>query len=114
MRHKKTSLQSSVAEFHVVLSLSHDLMLGFDWLHICNPHINWWAYTLLIKTPGRHCLLAGLPCNSIEHVEPASFDSIYKEVDYSVVAWFTLVHPVEPPNAMGAFGTLSGGESGDT
>ena len=37
-----------------------------------------------------------------------------KEVDYSAVAWFTPIHPVESPDAMGACGILAGGESGDT
>ena len=69
---------------------------------------------LLVKVPGGHCFLAGLPCNSILHIELASLDSVCKEVDHSSVAWFTLVHPVElSPNAMGACGTLAGGESGD-
>ena len=106
---------SVVVECHIVLSLSHDIMLGFDWLHTCNPHIDWEACTLLVKVPGGHCLLVGLPCTLYyAHVELASLNSIVcKEVDCSTVAWLTLVHPVEPPNAMGACGTLAGWESRD-
>ena len=87
---------SAVVECHIVESLYHDIIvLGFDWLCTCNPHIDWWACTLLVKIPGRKCLLAGLPCNSIEHVELASLDSVCKDVDHDAVAWFTLVRPVE-------------------
>ena len=39
--------------------------------------------------------------------------SVCKEVDCGAVACFTLVLPVEPPNAMGAYSTLAGVESGD-
>ena len=42
------------------------------------------------------------------HAELDSLDSVCKEV-----ALFTLIHLVESPNAMGACGTLAGGESGD-
>ena len=88
-------------------------MLGFDWLCTCNPHTHWWVSILLIKLPCGHRLLAGLPFNSIAHVELNFLDSICKEVAHSVVAWFTLVCPIELPNAMGAWTTLSGRESGD-
>ena len=47
------------------------------------------------------------------HVELTSLDSACKEVDHGAIAWFTLVHPVEPPDAMGACGTFAGGESGN-
>ena len=103
---------SAVDECHVVLSLSHDIVLGFDWLCTCNPYIDWWARTLLVKVPVGYHLLTGLPCNSLEHSELASLDSIFKEIGHGTVVWFTLVHPVEPLDAMGACGTLAGGESG--
>ena len=48
------------------------------------------------------------------HVKLASLDSIYKELDHGAVAWFTLVHLVEPPDAMGACSTLAGREPRDT
>ena len=66
-----------------------------------------------VKVPGGHCLLAGLPCISAAHIELVSLDSICKEVDCVAVAWFTLICPVASPDAMGACGTLAGGESGD-
>ena len=47
------------------------------------------------------------------HVELASLDSICKEIDHGTVAYYILVCPVEPLDAMGACGTLAGGESGD-
>ena len=100
-------------ECHVFSSLSHDIVLGFYWLHAYSPCIDWWACTLLVKVPSGHCLLAALTCNYIVHIELASLDSIFKEVDDGVVAWFTLICPTEPPDAIGACGTLSGGESGD-
>ena len=40
-------------------------------------------------------------------------DPIFKEVDHSAIAWFTLVYPVEPLDAMRVYGTLAGGESRD-
>ena len=88
-------------------------MLRFDWLCTCNPHIDWWAYTLLVKVPSGHHLLAGLPCNSIVYIELVSLDSVCREVDYDAVAWFALVDVVEPPDAIGACSTLSGWEYGD-
>ena len=102
----------AVAEYHIVLSLSEDIMLRFDWIRTCEPHIDWWACTLSVSVPSGHHLLAGLPCNSILLVELTSLDSVCKEVDHGAVTWFTLSHLVEPPNAMGACGTLAGGESG--
>ena len=71
-------------------------------------------YILSVKVPGGHHLLADLPCNSAAQVELASLDSFSKEVDHNAVAWFTLIHPVESPDAMGAYGTLAGGEPRDT
>ena len=100
---------SDIVECHVVSSLSHDIVLGFDWLCICNPHINWQACTLFVQVPGGPRLLAGLPCDSIAHVELVSLDSVCKEVDFDAIAWFTLIHPVEFPDAMGACGTLASG-----
>ena len=88
-------------------------MLGFDWFCTFNPHFNWWACTFLVKIPGRHHIPAGVSCNSIERVEPASLDSICKEVNHGVIAWFMLVHLVEPPDSIGACNTLARGESGD-
>ena len=67
-----------------------------------------------IQIPGGHHILAGLPCDSIVHIELASLDSVFKEVDHGAVAWFTIICPVESPDAMGACDTLAGGESGDT
>ena len=46
------------------------------------------------------------------HVELAFLDSIFKEVDCGAVACFTLISLLESPDAMGAYGTLTGGESG--
>ena len=66
-----------------------------------------------IKVPGGYHLPADLPCNSIVHVELAFLNSICKEGDCGAVAWYTLVHLVEPPDAMGACGTLIGGKSGE-
>ena len=77
------------------------------------PPFDWWVCILSVKIPGEHYLLAVLPCNSIVHVEFASLDSICKEVDHGVVAWFILICPVASLNVMGACGTLAGGESGD-
>ena len=105
---------SAIVECHIVSYLSHDIMLGFDWLCTCNPHIDCQACTFSVKVPGRHCLLAGLPCNSVVHIELASLDSIYKEVDHGAVVWFMLIHPVESLDAIGACGTLAGRGSGDT
>ena len=68
---------------------------------------------LLVKVPGGHCLLAGLPCNSIVYIELSFLESIFKEVDRGSVAWFTLVHLVEPTDAMGACSTLVGREFRD-
>ena len=68
----------------------------------------------MVKVPGGHHLLAGLPCDSIAHVELAYLNSVCKEVDCGAVAWFTLFFPVESLDAIGAYGPLSGGESGDT
>ena len=104
---------SAVVEFHIVLFLSHDIVLGFDWLHTCNPPIDWWACTLLVKVPGGHHILAGLPCESIVHIELTALDSVCKEVDHGAAAWFIPVHLVEPPDAMGACNTLASGVSGD-
>ena len=66
-----------------------------------------------VQVPGGPCFLAGLPCDSIMHGELASLDSVFKEVDCGAIACFTLVSPLESPDAMGACGTLAGGESGD-
>ena len=66
-----------------------------------------------IQVPGRHCLLAGLPCDSITYVELASLDSVCKVVARGAVAWFTLVHLVESPDTIGAYGTFAGRESGN-
>ena len=77
---------SAVVEFHIISSLSHDIVLRFDWFHTCNLHINWWACTLPVKVPGGHHLLAGLPCNSIVHIEFAYLDSVFKEVDRGTIA----------------------------
>ena len=57
--------------------------------------------------------MAGLPCNSIAHVELASLDSVCEEVSRGAFACLTLFCLVEPPDAMGACGILSGRESGD-
>ena len=102
-----------MVEYHIVWSLFHGIVLGFIWLHTCNPHIDCLACTLSVKVPGRLCILAGLPCTTIAHVEIASLDSIYKEVDHGSAAWFTIIHLVETPDAMRACGTFSGGESRD-
>ena len=67
----------------------------------------------MVRIPSGHCLLAGLSCNSIIHIELALLNSVFKDVDHGSVAWFTLVCLVEPLDAMGACGTLAGGESGD-
>ena len=32
---------SAVIECHIISSLSHDIMLGFDFFGTCNPHIDW-------------------------------------------------------------------------
>ena len=101
----------ALVKYCSVLSLSHDTVLRFDWLRTCNPHINWWACTLLVIVPGGHYIPIGLPCNYIVHVELAFLDSVYKEVDCDTVARFTLVHLVEPPDAMEACGTLARGKS---
>ena len=105
---------SAVAKYNIVSYLSHDIVRGFDWLRTFKPLINWWACTLSIKVPSGHHLPAGLPCNSTSHVKVASLDSICKEVDRALAAWFILFHLVEPPDGMGACGTLVSGESGDT
>ena len=47
------------------------------------------------------------------HIKFSSLDSIIREVDHGAIAWFILVYPVDPPDAMGACGTLAGGESED-
>ena len=104
---------SAVVECYIVSSLSHDIVLGFYWLRTCNPHINWWASITSVKLPGGHYLLAGLPCNSIAHVEFAFLDSICKKVDCGAIAWLILICLVESPDAIGACGTLAGGEFGD-
>ena len=96
-------------ECHIFLSISHDIILGFDWLCTCNTHIDFWACILSVQVPGGHCLLDGLPCDSIAHIELASFDSVLKEIDHSAVAWYTIICLVEPLNAIGACGTLAGG-----
>ena len=105
---------SDVVEFHIISCQSHDIVLGFNWLHTYSPHINWWACTLSVKIPGRHCLMVGLTCNSIAHVELTSLDSIFNKVDHVSVAWLRFIHPVVPPDAMGICSTLAGGECGDT
>ena len=66
-----------------------------------------------VKVPSRHHILAALPCNSIIHIELAYLDSFCKVFDHGAVAWFTLVYPVEPLDAMGICGTIASGESGD-
>ena len=104
---------SAVVECHIVSYLFHNIVLGFDWLRICNAHINWWACILSVKVPGGHYLLACLPCNSVASIELASLGSIFEKVDCSAVAWFTLVYLVELPDTMKAYGTFAGGESGD-
>ena len=72
--------------YHVVYSLSYDVMLGFDWLHTCSPHIDLWSYTLSVKVHGGHPLLISLPCNFIAHVEVASLDSVCKEISHGNIA----------------------------
>ena len=47
------------------------------------------------------------------HIESDSSDSICKEVDCGTVALFTLIHPVESLDAIGAYITLAGVESWD-
>ena len=68
---------------------------------------------MLVIVPGEQCHLSCLPCGPSAHNELASLESVCKEVDLGEVAWFTLIHPVEPTNAIGAYDTLSDGESGD-
>ena len=102
-----------MVECHIVSSLSHDSMLRFDWLRTCNPYIDWWACILSVNVPGGHHLLAGLPCNSLAHVELASLDFVCKEVDRGAVACLTLVRLGEPPDAMGACGIFASGDFGD-
>ena len=104
---------SAVVECHIVSYLSNDVVLGFDWLCNCSPHIDWWSCALSVKVPSRHYPLASLLLDSIVHVELAFLDSFCKEVDHGAVAWFMLIRPVESPDAMGAYSTLAGGESGD-
>ena len=103
---------SAVIKCHIVQSQSHDIVMGFDRLWTCSPHIDWWSGNLLVPVPRGNHLLAGLPCNSIVHVELASLDAIFKHVARGSVAWFTFIHPVEPFDAMGACGTLAGGSLG--
>ena len=69
---------------------------------------------MLVSVPGGHCVLAGLPCNSIVHVELVFLKFVCKEVDHSAVTWFILVHLVEPSDTMGVCGTLTSGEFKDT
>ena len=64
---------SAIVDCGIISSISHDIVLGFYWLRTCNPHIYWFAYTLSVLVPGRHHILAGLPFNSIVHVELASW-----------------------------------------
>ena len=66
-----------------------------------------------MQLPGGHCLLPGLPCDSIAHVELGFFDTVYKKIDRGAVAWFILVCLVGPLDAMGAYGAFAGGEPGD-
>ena len=68
---------------------------------------------MLVIVPGRHSLRAGLPCNSIAHIELTSLDSVCKEIDCGTVFWFTLIHLVQPLNAMGECVILAGRESED-
>ena len=104
---------SALVEYHVVLSLSHSIMLSFDWCHMCNSHSNWWVCILSVKVPGGYYILAAFPCKSLAHIELASLDSIFKEFNHGTVALFILVHLVEPLDTMGFCGTLIGWESGD-
>ena len=104
---------SAVIECHIFQSLSHDIVLSFDWLCIYSLYTDLWAGNLLIQVSSGHYLLVGLPCDSIVHVELTSLELFCKEFDYGSVAWFTLVHPVEPADAIGACGALASGKLGD-
>ena len=104
---------SVVIEYHIIQSLPHDIMLGFDWLRTCNPYIDSWACTLLVQVPGGHSFLDDLPCDSIAHVKLASLDSVCKDVDHGAFACFTFIRAAEPPDAMGACVSLASWESGD-
>ena len=104
---------SELIENHIIQSLSYDTILGFDWLFTCYRFIDQWACTLLVQILSRDCLLTGLPCNFIANIQIASLESVFKEVDHSAVACFTLLHLVEPYDAMGASGGLVGVEPGD-
>ena len=72
-------------ECHIVQLLSHNIVLGFDWLWTCNPYIDWLACTLLVKVPSGHHLLAGLSFDPIAHLEHAFLDSVCKELDHTEV-----------------------------
>ena len=58
--------------------------------------------------------LQPLHFNSPMHIELVGLDSICKEIDCCALAWFKFIYLVEPPDAMGVYGTLDGGESGYT
>ena len=46
-----TRALSAMIECHIVQSLSHGIVLVFDWLCTCNPHIDWQVSTLLVQIP---------------------------------------------------------------
>ena len=60
----------------------------------------------MVQVLSRHCILAGLPCDSIVHVKLISLDSVCKEVAHGVVDWFMLICLVESPDAIRAYGLL--------
>ena len=70
-------------------NLSHDIVLGMNWLNAFNPVIDWQSYS--ITFPSTQLTLSCLPSSKVAPVEVCSLASIASVVDNGAVAWLALL-----------------------
>ena len=73
--------------------LSHDIILGMDWLKLTNPVIDWVACSLDILVGNNLYILLTFTVNNVANVTLSSMEQVLVDVKYSFLAWFGMLHP---------------------
>jgi len=92
----------------VVDNLSHQLVLGMDWLQAHNPTIDWLAYTMPFLQASLR--VECLPTKPVARVSICSLQSLAHAVHHGATAWLATLHPVEAV-AMEAKAPSGGGDA---
>ena len=74
----------------VLDDLSHDVVLGIDWLQLHDPRINWRAFT--VHFASHDLLVHCLPTQRVANVTVCSMASLLQSVRDGATAWFAFLN----------------------